>query len=279
MSYVSVEPGVRLYVQDLGMGPPVVLLAGFGLSHPVWDAEVRELTAAGHRAVCVDLRGTGLSDKPLGGYGVPRLADDVGAVLEALDLREVTLVGWSFGGQVALRLAAAAPAGERVGRLVLVCSYGVRASRSEAFPFGPDPDALASALIAGERERRPAARRQTITSGFAGNADPDAVAFLLSVQLQMPSWAAVACYESYLRTDLVGLLARVGVPVLQILGEQDPVTSAAGAAWVADRVPDSRIVRLPGCGHYPMLEAGDAFRAALTDFAAPAPALAPDRLP
>jgi pimeloyl-ACP methyl ester carboxylesterase len=265
MPYIEVELGVRLHVQDLGDGPPVVLLAGFGLSHPVWDAEVRELTEAGHRAICIDLRGTGRSDKPLHGYSVARLAEDVATVLDELELDPVSLVGWSFGGQVALRLAAASP--ERLARLVLVCSHGVRASRSEEFPFGAPADALLTALVAGERERRLSSRRHTIASGFAGEPDPDAIAFLLAVQLEMPSWAAVACYEAYLQTDLVCLLSDIAVPVLQILGEQDPVTPLEATAWLQERLPDLRVVRLPGCGHYPMLETGRAFRDALLEFA------------
>jgi non-heme chloroperoxidase len=261
--YVEVEPGVSVYVQDVGTGRPVVLIAGFGLSHEVWDSEVRELSA-GHRVLCVDLRGTGASDKPAGGYSVKRLARDVEAVLVELQVRDATVVGWSFGGQVAFQLAAAAP--ERLAQLVLVCSNGVRASRSDKFPFGAPADALQDALVRGECENRIAARHQTIVSGFHGEPDPRVVDYLVRVQLQMPSWAAVACYESYLRTDLVAETAAVTLPVLQILGVEDVVTPVDGALWLRDRLADARIVALEGCGHYPMLEARAAFDAALSEF-------------
>jgi non-heme chloroperoxidase len=92
MPMIEVEPRVEIYAQDLGSGPPVVLIAGFGLSHPVWDAEVRELLEAGHRVICIDLRGTGRSDKPAGGYDIPRLTDDVAAVLDALEVTDATVV-------------------------------------------------------------------------------------------------------------------------------------------------------------------------------------------
>jgi pimeloyl-ACP methyl ester carboxylesterase len=266
VAFVEVEPGVSLYAQDVGSGPPVVLIAGFGLSHPVWDAEVRELAQAGHRVVCIDLRGTGRSDKPLEGYGVERLTADVAAVFDALEIRDAVLVGWSFGGQISFRLSAGRQ--DLVSRLVLLCSNGVRASRSDAFPFGGPPESLLAALQRGEREHRLASRRKTIASGFAGEADPDVVAFLLRVQLEMPSWAAVACYESYLLTDLVDEIDRVQVPVLIVLGDQDQVTPPAGAAWLAERLGRARVHALPGCGHYPMFEAGPAFRAALLAFAA-----------
>jgi pimeloyl-ACP methyl ester carboxylesterase len=265
MPQIEVEPGVSVYVQDVGSGRPVVLVAGFGLSHEVWDNEVREL-AAGHRVVCVDLRGTGRSDKPIGNYTIARLAADLEVVLASLDLRDVTLVGWSFGGQIGFHLAATAP--ERLAQLVLVCSNGVRASRSDEFPFGAPPEALLTALVGGERRNRIAARYTTIASGFHGEPDPRVVDFLVRVQLQMPSWAAVACYDSYLRTDLVAELPRVSLPVLQILGSDDSVTPLEGAAWLQQRLADGRLVTLAGCGHYPMFEAPNEFAAALVEFAA-----------
>jgi non-heme chloroperoxidase len=269
MPLIEVQPGVSVYAQDVSPshpeGPPVVLIAGFGMSHPVWDGEARELLSAGHRVICLDLRGTGRSDKPAGGYDVARLTQDVATALETLSVTGATVVGWSFGGQIAFKLAAERP--ELVSRLVLLCSNGVRASRSEAFPFGGPPEKLMQALQGAERTDRLAARHKTIASGFAGEPDPHALDFLVSVQLQMPSWAAVACYESYLLTDLIELIPRVTIPVLQILGEQDSVTPPAGAQWLAERLADARIVALEGCGHYPMFEAAGELDRALLEFA------------
>jgi pimeloyl-ACP methyl ester carboxylesterase len=266
MPHVEVQPGVNVYAQDVGSGRPVVLIAGFGLSHEVWDREVRELGSA-HRVVCIDLRGTGRSDKPIGDYSVARLSSDVEAVLAALELRDATLVGWSFGGQVALHLAAHRP--ERVAQLALVCSNGVRgASRSDEFPFGAPEDSLFEALVRGEREDRIAARYKTIASGFHNQPDPAIVDFLVRVQLQMPSWAAIACYDSYLRTDLVPAATAIEIPVLQVLGMQDVVTPLDGAAWLQERLVSGRLRILEGCGHYPMFEAAVAFDDALVAFAA-----------
>lgn len=264
MAFVEVEPGVTLHVQDVGAGRPIVLLAGFGLNHEVWDGTVLAL-GAGHRVICIDLRGTGRSDKPIGDYSMDRLAADVVAVLEQLDLRQVTLVGYSFGGQIALRVAATGPA-ERLAQLVLVCSNGVRASRSDAFPFGPEPGPLQAALVNAERERRVATRRRTVATAFASDPDPGLLDWLVRQQLQMPSWAAIACYDTYLNADLVDALPRVQIPVLQIIGTEDPVTIAAGAPWVQERLADARLVAIEGCGHYPMFEARAAFDDALLAF-------------
>lgn len=81
-----------LAVQDVGSGPAVVLLAGFGLDHRLWDNQV-EFLAATHRVVCIDLLGTGNSDKPLTGYSPAEQADLVMGVINGLGIHQFALVG------------------------------------------------------------------------------------------------------------------------------------------------------------------------------------------
>jgi pimeloyl-ACP methyl ester carboxylesterase len=255
MTFVAVEPGVRVFAQDLGEGDPVVLVPGFGMTHEAWDRQVRVLVEAGHRVVAIDQRGHGLSDKPLHGYDVDRLALDLIEVLNELVVGTCSIVGWSFGGQVAFRLAALAP--ERVTKLVLVGSNAVRASRSAEFPFGREPGPTVEAMIDLETTDRFAARRTTIRTGFAHEPEPVVLDWMVRQSLAMPSWAAVACYHSMLETDLMADLDSIRIPVLQLIGELDPVHSAKGARWLRDRLADAQLVEIPGCGHYPMFEAPD----------------------
>ncbi len=266
MALVEVEHGVRLHVQDLGAGPTVVLIAGFGLSHQAWEGEVLALTEAGNRVVCIDLRGTGGSDKPLNGYDLETLMSDVATAMALLDLRDVTLVGWSFGGQLSFRLAGTTP--ERIRRLVLLGSNAVRASRSELFPFGPASEKLLAMLQSGERDDRLRARCEVLRSGFAREPTDVEIDFLARIWLQMPTWAAIRCYETYVTTDLCGLVDNVTLPVLQLVGDSDPITPLGGQAWLQERLSDSRIQTLSSCGHYPMLEAPRELRDALVSFVA-----------
>jgi pimeloyl-ACP methyl ester carboxylesterase len=262
MTLVEVADGLDIHVQDVGDGPPVVLLAGFGLDHAVWDGQVRALGGE-HRVVCIDLRGTGQSSKPYDDYGIDVLADDVERVLERLGLTGVALVGWSFGGQVAFRVAADS---RRVSRLVLVASGGVRATRSVEFPFGASADQLERALIGAEISDRLAARAATIRRGFHEAPPQRVLDFLVGSSLRMPSWAAVASYRTYLHADLIDRIDDVTVPVLHIVGDEDPVHGLDGVGWLSERLTDSRVHVLPECGHYPMFEAPGAFDEALRPF-------------
>jgi non-heme chloroperoxidase len=262
--FVKVENGVRIHVQDLGSGPPVVLVSGFGLDHQLWDRQVRVLGERGHRALCVTQRGHGLSDHPLHGYDVDRLTADLLTALDERDVAGAVVVGHSFGGQVAFRAAAVSP--ERVSKLVLVGSNAVRASRGPGFPFGAPPEPALEALITDEQQDRVAARYRTIASAFGTKPDPRLVDWLVRCSLQMPSWAAVACYRSLLTTDLLADIPHVTQPVLQIIGTNDPVHSAKGARWLQQQLRDAQLKEIPDCGHYPMLEAAEVFDATLTEF-------------
>jgi pimeloyl-ACP methyl ester carboxylesterase len=115
---------VKLYYSEEGKGPPVLLIHGFGASTFTWRFVAPEL-AKSHRVIAVDLKGFGLSDKPFDGrYSVYDQAELLAQLIEDKDLRDLTLVGHSFGGGVALLLALEANQrfDGRITRLVLLDS-------------------------------------------------------------------------------------------------------------------------------------------------------------
>ena len=88
---------IDLYYEDHGAGKPVVLIHGWPLSGASWEKQVAALLAAGRRVITYDRRGFGRSSKPAAGYDYDTFAADLNALLEHLDLSEVTLVGFSVG--------------------------------------------------------------------------------------------------------------------------------------------------------------------------------------
>jgi pimeloyl-ACP methyl ester carboxylesterase len=110
--------GPDMYVASLGEGPVVVLLHGFPDSHAVWHMQMRALADAGFRAVAPDLRGYGRTSAPLDvvGYAIEHLRGDVVALLDALAIDKVSMVGHDWGAAIAWQVAIHAP--ERVERLV-----------------------------------------------------------------------------------------------------------------------------------------------------------------
>jgi non-heme chloroperoxidase len=88
---------IDIYYEDLGAGSPVVLLAGYPHTGRHWDKQVPALIAAGHRVITIDRRGFGGSSRPSTGYDFDTLADDIESVMAHLNLKDVTLAGFSMG--------------------------------------------------------------------------------------------------------------------------------------------------------------------------------------
>jgi len=98
MSTITVKDGTTIYYKDWGQGPVVTFSHGWPLSSDAWDGQLLFLAQHGFRVVAHDRRGHGRSSQPGFGNDMDGYADDLGAVLEALDLKDVTLVGHSTGG-------------------------------------------------------------------------------------------------------------------------------------------------------------------------------------
>jgi pimeloyl-ACP methyl ester carboxylesterase len=109
---------VGLHAVSIGQGPAILFLHGFPQHWWMWRHIMRDVAAAGFRAVAMDARGMGGSDIPASGYGKPVLATDALAVLDHLGIETATVVGYDHGGGVALALGFMAP--ERIGRLAVV---------------------------------------------------------------------------------------------------------------------------------------------------------------
>jgi non-heme chloroperoxidase len=98
MGIVTVSDGTQIYYKDWGSGPAVVLSHGWPLSSDSWEAQMLFLAEHGYRCVAHDRRGHGRSSQPWDGNEMDTYADDLAALIEALGLRDVALIGFSTGG-------------------------------------------------------------------------------------------------------------------------------------------------------------------------------------
>lgn len=252
-------PGGQVTVVRRGAGRPTLLLHGIPLSLVTWRRTIGPL-AAGREVIAVDLRGYGESDKPAGAdYSPAGQAAVLGALLDALELSDVDIVGSSYGCAVALTLAATAPA--RVGRLVLI--------NPVCYPGGPhDLERLSRIKLVAAVARpvlRTAALGRRLMAGRlrSSYADPtQATPELIDVYYrQLLRGSGERSYLASLRAlrqeELVALLPRVTQETLVIWGELDHVLPAGdGARLVAD-LPHARLEVVEGVGHFPHEEAPD----------------------
>src|ERR1044071_3538180 len=141
MSMITVgkenSTSIDVYYEDHGTGSPVVLIHGWPLSGASWEKQATALLAAGHRVITYDRRGFGRSSKPSVGYDYDTFAADLDAVLSALNLTDVSLVGFSMGtGEVARYIGKYGP--KRVRKAVLIGTLGPYLVKTPDNPEGVD---------------------------------------------------------------------------------------------------------------------------------------------
>ncbi len=224
MPYVTTRDDTQLYYDDWGAGPPVVFVHGWSLCNAVWDHQVPAFLERGFRCVAPDRRGHGRSSRPFAGHDMGTLADDLGALLERLDLRGVTLVAHSMGcGEVVRYLSRHGD--DRVARVALLAPITPYLRRAADNPHGVDPaqfDLLAASLRRDRAEWFAAG-----APGFFGVGQPDCrpsqalVDWGLRMILATPLHVQLATLRSHSETDFRPDLAAVRVPTLVLHGDAD----------------------------------------------------------
>jgi pimeloyl-ACP methyl ester carboxylesterase len=275
--FVDVEDGGRIHVVERGQGPPLVLLHGIMLSSALWVHQLRDL-ALHHRVIAIDLRGHGQSLPGSTGSGIPILAADVAAVLEALAVEQAVVVGHSMGGLVALQMALDLPPAERRLRVA-----GLVLTSTTAGPFATLPGwtgvarvtgpVTAQALLVGERLGAKALpsrdlRWWLVRLGFGADAPPAQVRFVEAMHRATPSRTLADLIPSVATFDLSSRLGSLDVPVLVVVGSHDRLTAPRLARRLAAALPEAQLVELPRCGHMPMLERRHEFSRLLDEFTA-----------
>lgn len=255
----------RANVKVEGSGPPIVLIHGFGAAIDWWDA-IAPTLAASHRVIRLDLIGHGGTEAPVTGYAIERQAELVAAVLDALGVGRVTVVGHSMGGEVATAFAVRDP--RRIDCMILIDSPPTAGTHFTLLTRAYLAPVLGELL---SRLRTGGAVRRGLEQGFApGFAFPEAFVADLE-QLPYPAFRGAhdesVAYRNATATS-ERLAALDPTPRLLVLfGALDAIVPPSHAQLFA-RVPGAQIAMLAGVGHSPMVEAPDATLAHIQSFLA-----------
>lgn len=257
-TYVEVEPGVKLYVEDVNPGgkKTVLFLHGWPLSHRQFEYQFNVLPAQGFRCVGVDWRGFGRSDKPWDGYRYDRLADDLRAVVDTLGLQGITLAGHSTGGAIAIRYMTR-HGGHGVSRLVLI---------SAAAPTGFTRE-TAGRLLNETMNDRPAMIRGITDTFFFQYITKPFAKWFFKMALQAAGWSTAAVIRMLRDENLHADLPRISVPTLIAHGIHDRVIPFAQAQDMHRAIRPSWLVPFAYSGHGLFWEERDRFNRLLAQFA------------
>ena len=260
---------MSLHIESQGSGAPLVLIHGWGMHGGIWD-NVAPLLAQSYHVHCVDLPGHGFSNPP--SPSRPRRErglEQLEAIVDELSSQftgPLNICGWSLGGLIALRWAQLVP--QQVQHLALVASTPCFAGR-EDWLFGMEPETLNQ--FAAELERDHAATlRRFLALQVRGSENERALLADLRSRLLShgePDLCALRTGLEILReVDLRGELASIHQPVLLIAGERDKLTPPGASQYMAEKLPDVRVVEIAGAAHAPFLSHPNIFVDQITDF-------------
>lgn len=253
MAFIETGDGTRLFYKDWGSGPPVVLVHGWPLDADMWEYQQPALAEAGFRTVAYDRRGFGRSDQPWTGYDYDTFADDLKALLDGLDLRDATLVGFSMGGGEIARYMAR-HGGARVAKAVLVSAVPPYLLKTADNPDGVDASVF-QGMIDGLRADRPHFLANFSKSFFGVGVfskpvSSELIAWTGELAMRASPRATTACVRAFGETDFRGDLGGIRVPTLVIHGDADqtvPIDVSGRKAAAA--IPGARLLVYEGAPH------------------------------
>lgn len=255
--FVTVDTGVDLYVEDMNPeGKKTILfLHGWPLNHEQFEYQFHVLPSMGYRCIGVDWRGFGKSDKPMSGYTFDRLADDLRAIVDTLQLKQFTLLGHSTGGAIAIRYMSRHN-GFEVSKLVLVdaaAPTGFKIETADRFlkqVFNDRPQMM-----------------QDVTDGFFFRYITKPFSdWFLHMGLQAASWSTAAIIITLRDETLYSDLPFIQVPTLIIHGVHDQVIPFEQAEELNEKIRNSQLVPFLYSGHGAFWEERDKFNELLTQF-------------
>lgn len=253
MDTITTKDGTRIFYKDWGTGRPVVFSHGWPLNADAWDAQMLFLVQHGYRVIAHDRRGHGRSEQPATGNDMDTYADDLAALLDALDLREATLVGHSTGGgEVAHYIGRHGT--RRVAKVVLIGAVPPIMLKTAANPGGLPMDVF-DGIRKGVADNRSQFYRDVALPFFGFNR-PDAKVSQGTIDA---FWAQgmtggmlgqYACIREFSEVDYTEDLKKIDVPTLILHGDDDQVVPIDASAHLSVKiVKDATLKVYPGGSH------------------------------
>jgi len=270
MPYIAAQDGTQLYYKDWGDGAPVVLIHGWPLNADMWESQAPFLANQGLRVISYDRRGFGRSDQPWDGYDYDTLADDLASIMDKLDLKDATLVGFSMGGgEVARYLGKHGSA--RVARAVLISAVTPFMLNTDDNPEGVDQSVFDGMYLGIQKDR--AQFFMDFAPNFYGNALLDkkvsegVLHWFVQLALMASPKATLDCVRAFSETDFRQDLRGIDVPLLVIHGTADKtVPIDVSARRIMALTPKARLIEYDGEAHGVTATAGERVNQDLLSF-------------
>lgn len=253
MSTITVKDGATIYYKDWGTGQPIVFSHGWPLTADDWDGQMLFFGQHGYRVIAHDRRGHGRSSQTWDGNEMDTYADDLAALIEALDLKNAIMVGHSTGGGEVARYLGRHGA-LRVAKAVLISAVPPLMLKTEKNPGGL-PISVFDGLRATLTANRPQFYKD-ITLPFYGYNRPGAK---ISEGIRERWWlqgmmgsvkAHYDCIKAFSETDFTEDLKQIDIPVLVMHGDDDQIVPIGAAGLMSAEILKNATLKVyPGFPH------------------------------
>lgn len=245
--------GLDIHFTDTGKpdGKPVILMHGYGCNVTTVKS-VAAILEPGMRVINIDLPGHGQSEEPHEVWGVDDYTHLIEHLVRELKLKDVSLIGHSFGGRIGILYASR---NEDINKLVLVDAAGIKPKRTIKYYLKVYFYKFIKRLlpvILGEK------RGESLLEKYRGKAG--------SADYRNSSPVMRGIMSRCVNEDLKGYMPKINAPTLLIWGENDTATPLSDAKTMEKMIPDAGLVCFPGCGHYSFLDNPLGFRAVMREF-------------
>ena len=270
MGIFKTKDGTEIYYKDWGTGRPVVFSHGWPLTGDAWDPQMLFLGNNGYRVIAHDRRGHGRSGQPWNGNDMDTYADDLAALIEALELRNATLIGHSTGGGEVARCIGR-HGSSRVAQAVLIGAVPPLMLKTADNPGGLPMSVFDEirAAVAADRSQF----FKDLTTPFYGYNRPGAKAsqgvrdsfWLQGMQCSIKG--AYDCIKAFSETDFTEDLKKIDVPTLILHGDDDQIVPIGASAMMSAKLVKMATFKVyPGGSHGMCTTMADQVNADLAEF-------------